>query len=92
MKYSINFKDKDNLSNVNSQVNSSNYKEKNSEGVDSDVESAEDSDHESEITQPEEVSLYKFLYIHNLFISLHQFINFLKIIEKTIEFPQKNIS
>lgn len=63
IKYSINFKDKESLMAANSQINSTSFKEKNTEGVDSDVESAEDSDHESEITQPEEVSWIRHLLL-----------------------------
>lgn len=46
-------------------MNSGNFKEKNADGVDSDVESADDSDHESEITQPEEVR-QKELFLRHL--------------------------
>lgn len=43
---------------LNQQQVNVNYKEKTNDGVDSEVESGEESDHESECTQPEEVSFF----------------------------------
>ncbi|KAL0268350.1 UNVERIFIED_CONTAM: hypothetical protein PYX00_010324 [Menopon gallinae] len=54
LRYNILTKDKDCVMGLNQQPVNVNYKEKTNDGVDSEVESGEESDHESECTQPEE--------------------------------------
>lgn len=55
LKYTINVKDNKDGAVVASPTVNTCYKEKGTDGVDSEEESNEDSDHESECTQPEEV-------------------------------------